>query len=83
MPGKEFFHVLRAYVGCDGKKAGLKECCAKILLSLSDIAENSGSESHELLIGDSNKRNDLKNSGALHDRLLTCGYGVDLLQSIG
>ena len=53
MPGKEFFHVLRAHVGCDGKKAGLKECCAKILLSLSDIAENSGSESHELLIGDS------------------------------
>ena len=53
MPGKEFFHVLRAHVGCDGKKAGLKECCAKILLSLSDIAENSGSESHGLLIGDS------------------------------
>ncbi len=32
MPGKEFFHVLRAHVGCDGKKAGLqRSCCAKIL----------------------------------------------------
>jgi hypothetical protein len=53
VPGKEFFHELSAHVGCDGKKAGLKECCAKILLSLSDIPENSGFESHELLICDS------------------------------
>jgi hypothetical protein len=27
-PGREFFHVLRAHVGCDGKKAGLTPCLA-------------------------------------------------------